>query len=113
MARSRPRARPIGRREAIVTMAAAGAGALLVPGIRPTPPPRSSPMLVTCFIRYQIDPFQRDGFAEYARNWGTIIPESGGHLVGYFLPHEGTNDVGWGLIACESLAAYEAYRNCL
>ncbi len=70
-------------------------------------------MTVTCMIRYQIDPFQRDAFAEYARNWGKIIPECGGHLVGYFLPHEGTNDVGWGLIACESLAAYEAYRNRL
>ena len=67
-------------------------------------------MAVTCVIRYQIDPFQRDAFAEYARNWGRIIPECGGHLVGYFLPHEGTNDVAWGLIAFESLASYEAYR---
>jgi hypothetical protein len=66
--------------------------------------------MVTCFIRYQIDPFQRDGFAEYARNWGRIIPECGGHLVGFFLPHEGTNDVAWGLIALDSLAAYETYR---
>ena len=65
---------------------------------------------VTCFIRYQIDPFQKDGFREYAENWGRIIPRCGGHLVGYFLPHEGTNDVAWGLIAFESLAAYEAYR---
>jgi hypothetical protein len=67
-------------------------------------------MTVTCVIRYQIDPFQRDAFAEYARNWGRIIPECGGLLVGYFLPYEGTNDVGWGLIAFDSLAAYEAYR---
>jgi hypothetical protein len=70
---------------------------------------RSSSM-ITCFIRYQIDPFQREAFAEYARNWGRIIPECGGHLVGYFLPYEGTNDIGWGLIAFPSLAAYEAYR---
>ncbi len=67
-------------------------------------------MTVTCVIRYQIDPFQREAFAEYARNWGRIIPQCGGHLVGYFLPHEGTNDVAWGLIAFESLASYEAYR---
>jgi hypothetical protein len=67
-------------------------------------------MAITCFIRYQIDPFQRDAFAEYARNWGRIIPACGGHLVGYFLPHEGTNDVAWGLVAFESLAAYETYR---
>ena len=65
---------------------------------------------VTCLIRYQIDPFQREAFREYAENWGRIIPRCGGHLIGYFLPHEGTNDVAWGLIAFESLAAYEAYR---
>jgi len=65
---------------------------------------------VTCLIRYQIDPFQREAFREYAENWGRIIPRCGGHLIGYFLPHEGTNDVAWGLIAFESLGAYEAYR---
>jgi hypothetical protein len=67
-------------------------------------------MKITCFIRDQIDPFQRDAFKEYAENWGRIIPRCGGHLVGYFLPHEGTNDVAWGLIAFDSLAAYESYR---
>lgn len=67
-------------------------------------------MTITCFIRYEIDPFQRDAFEEYAQRWGRIIPRCGGHLVGYFLPHEGTNDVAWGLIAFESLAVYEAYR---
>ena len=67
-------------------------------------------MTIACFIRYQIDPFQREAFKEYAQNWGRIIPRCGGHLVGYFLPHEGTSDVAWGLIAFESLAAYEAYR---
>src|SRR5256886_12643722 len=67
-------------------------------------------MRITCFIRYQIDPFQRDMFKQYAENWGRIIPRCGGHLIGYFLPHEGTNDIAWGLIAFESLAAYESYR---
>jgi hypothetical protein len=67
-------------------------------------------MTITCFIRYQIDPFQRAAFKEYAQNWGRIIPRCGGHLVGYFLPHEGSNDVAWGLIAFDSLAAYERYR---
>ena len=70
-------------------------------------------MTITCFIRYQIDPFQRDAFKQYAENWGRIIPRCGGHLVGYFLPSEGTNDVAWGLISFESLAAYEAYRTRL
>lgn len=67
-------------------------------------------MTITCFIRYQIDPFQREAFKAYAENWGRIIPRCGGNLVGYFLPHEGSNDVAWGLIAFDSLAAYEAYR---
>ena len=67
-------------------------------------------MKITCIIRYQIDPFQRDAFKKYAENWGHIIPRCGGHLIGYFLPHEGTNDVAWGLIAFDSLKAYEAYR---
>src|SRR6202049_3453382 len=67
-------------------------------------------MTISCIIRYQIDPFQRDAFKKYAENWIRIIPRCGGHLVGYFLPHEGTNDVAWGLISFDSLASYEAYR---
>ncbi len=70
-------------------------------------------MTITCFIRYQIDPFQREAFRDYAAAWGRIIPRCGGHLVGYFLPHEGTNDIAWGLIAFDSLAAYERYRAAL
>ena len=66
--------------------------------------------MITCVIRYQIDPFQREAFKAYAENWGRIIPRCGGHLIGYFLPHEGTNDIAWGLVAFDSLAAYEAYR---
>jgi len=67
-------------------------------------------MTITCVIRYQIDPFQREAFKKYAANWGRIIPRCGGHLVGYFLPYEGTNDVAWGLIAFDTLASYERYK---
>ena len=67
-------------------------------------------MAITVFIRYEIDPFQREAFRTYAQEWLRIIPRCGGDLRGYFLPHEGTNNVAWGLIAFESLAAYEAYR---
>ncbi|NNG23124.1 NIPSNAP family protein [Telluria aromaticivorans] len=70
-------------------------------------------MAITCFIRYRIDPFQREGFRRYAENWGRIIPRCGGNLIGYFLPHEGTNDEAWGLVSFDSLAAYEAYRTRL
>ncbi|MDB5483886.1 MAG: family containing protein [Caulobacteraceae bacterium] len=47
---------------------------------------RSRPRPITCFIRYQIDPFQSDAFRDYATARGRIIPRCGGHLVGYFLP---------------------------
>ena len=67
-------------------------------------------MRITCFIRYEIDPFQGEAFRRYAESWATIIPRLGGHLVGYFLPHEGSNVEAWGLIAFPTLADYEAYR---
>lgn len=67
-------------------------------------------MTVTCAIRYVIDPFKRDQFETYARNWLKIIPACGGDLLGYFMPHEGTNNIAHALISFESLAAYEAYR---
>lgn len=70
-------------------------------------------MTITCVIRYQIDPFQKEAFRKYAENWGRIIPSCGGHLIGYFLPHEGTNDIAWGLIAFDSLASYEQYKTRL
>jgi hypothetical protein len=67
-------------------------------------------MEITVFIRYRLDPFQRDAFEAYARRWLEIIPRCGGELVGYWMPHEGTNDVAFGLISFASLADYEAYR---
>jgi len=70
-------------------------------------------MPITCFIRYEIDPIQRDAFRRYAGNWGRIIPRLGGRLLGYFLPHEGTNYEAWGLVGFDSLADYEAYRQRL
>jgi hypothetical protein len=62
-------------------------------------------MAVTVFIRYQIDPFKRAMFEQYARRWLTIIPKCGGDLVGYWMPHEGTNNIASALISFENLAA--------
>jgi hypothetical protein len=67
-------------------------------------------MTITVFIRYQLDPYKRDGFEAYARRWLDIIPKCGGKVVGYWMPHEGTDTIAYGLISFESLAAYEAYR---
>ena len=66
--------------------------------------------MIVCHIRYQIDPFQRAAFEQYARAWLTVIPACGGHLMGYFLPHEGTTDIAHAMIGFDSLAAYETYR---
>ena len=70
-------------------------------------------MTITYFIRYEIDPFKKDQFTAYADNWARIIPRLGGHLLGYFVPHEGSNYEAWGLISFSSPAAYEAYRQRL
>ena len=67
-------------------------------------------MAITVFIRYQLDPFKRGMFEEYSKRWLTIIPKCGGDLVGYFMPHEGTNNIAYALISFENLATYEAYR---
>lgn len=70
-------------------------------------------MSITCCIRYVIDPYKRDDFETYARKWLTIIPALGGDLLGYFMPHEGTNNVALAMIGFECLASYETYRGRL
>jgi NIPSNAP len=105
-----PTRKQVSRRGAIGGIAATVA-ALAIPGKTfATPDTKGLPVRILCVIRYEIDPFQRDAFKQYAENWGRIIPRCGGHLLGYFLPYEGTNDIAWGLIAFDSLDSYEAYR---
>jgi hypothetical protein len=69
--------------------------------------------MITCFIRYEIDPFKVDAFTEYARNWGQAIPRCGADLIGYYAPHEGSSTLAYGVYNIENLAAYEAYRERL
>ena len=101
-----------GRRDALRILGLASAALLASPASATAvhAPEENARMTLTCFIRYEIDPYQLDAFKEYATNWGRIIPRCGGHLVGYFLPAEGTNNVAWGLIAFDSHAAYARYR---
>ena len=70
-------------------------------------------MTITVFIRYQLDPFKIPAFEAYAKKWLELIPKCGGDLLGYWLPHEGTNNVAYGLISFQSLSHYEAYRERL
>jgi hypothetical protein len=110
MTQATPALGSVNRREASTIAAAAVGMTAFANGAAAKFAAGRQPMKLTCVIRYQIDPFQKDAFKTYAENWGRIIPRCGGHLVGYFLPYEGTNDVAWGLIAFDSLAAYEIYR---
>ncbi|WP_298818356.1 NIPSNAP family protein [uncultured Roseibium sp.] len=66
--------------------------------------------MITCFIRYHIDPTKRASFETYARNWGQAIPRCGADLIGYYAPHEGSSTLAYGVYSIENLAAYEAYR---
>jgi hypothetical protein len=113
MRKSPPPAEDLRRRDAL------GSGVGVLALLASSSPSTAEPLTgraavrIACFIRYEIDPAEREAFNAYGRAWGAIIPRLGGHLIGYFLPHEGTNYVGWGLIAFESLAAYESYRTRL
>ncbi|MEM9141172.1 MAG: NIPSNAP family protein [Pseudomonadota bacterium] len=66
--------------------------------------------MLTCIIRYHIDPAKKALFERYAQNWGQAIPRCGADLIGYFSPHEGSSTLAYGIYSIESLAAYEAYR---
>lgn len=69
--------------------------------------------MLTCFIRYHIDPAKKDQFMQYAQNWGQAIPRCGADLIGYFAPHEGSATLAYGVYGIENLAAYEEYRERL
>ena len=69
--------------------------------------------MITCFIRYEIDPFKVEAFTEYARNWGQAIPRCGADLIGYYAPHEGSATVAYGVYNIQNLSEYETYRERL
>jgi len=69
--------------------------------------------VLTCFIRYHIDPTKRQQFERYARNWGEAIPRCGADLIGYYAPHEGSSTLAYGVYNIDNLAAYEQYRRRL
>jgi hypothetical protein len=66
--------------------------------------------MVTCHLRYVIDPHKLAEFEQYARLWFPLVARFGGTHHGYFLPHEGANNIAYALFSFPSLAAYEAYR---
>ncbi|GHC21934.1 MAG: NIPSNAP family protein [Rhodobacterales bacterium 65-51] len=69
--------------------------------------------MLTCIIRYHIDPIKKAQFETYAHTWGQAIPRCGADLIGYFAPHEGSSTLAYGIYNIPSLAEYEAYRTRL
>lgn len=69
--------------------------------------------MLTCFIRYEIDPFKKEAFEEYSRAWGEAIPRCGADLIGYYAPYEGSSNIAYGVYNIGSLGEYEQYRDRL
>jgi hypothetical protein len=66
--------------------------------------------MVTCHVRYEIEPAEVDAFERFARRWMALVERHGGTHHGYFLPSEGASDIAYALFSFPSLADYERYR---
>ncbi|WP_024619006.1 NIPSNAP family protein [Pseudomonas kilonensis] len=66
--------------------------------------------MITCHVRYVIDPYQIPAFERYSRQWIEVVNRMGGEHHGYFLPAEGANNIAYCLFSFPSLADYENYR---
>ncbi|MDM0082811.1 NIPSNAP family protein [Variovorax sp. J31P179] len=66
--------------------------------------------MVTCYLRYLIDPFKLEEFEHYGKLWIPLVEKFGGKHHGYFLPSEGANNIALAMFTFPSLAAYEEYR---
>ena len=69
--------------------------------------------MITCYLRYVIDPSKVKEFEHYARQWILLVEKFGGKHHGYFLPSEGANNIALALFSFPSFAAYEQYRTRL
>lgn len=66
--------------------------------------------MITCYLRYEIDPYKVSEFEHYGKLWIPLVEKFGGNHHGYFLPHEGASNIAYALFSFPSLAAYEDYR---
>jgi hypothetical protein len=66
--------------------------------------------MVTCYLRYTLDPYKLAEFEHYAKLWIPLVERFGGQHHGYFLPSEGANNLALALFSFPSLALYEDYR---
>ena len=61
--------------------------------------------MITCYVKYQVDPDKIDAFEKYAKLWIPLVERFGGTHHGYFLPHESANDLAVTLFSFPSLSA--------
>jgi len=81
--------------------------------------------MITCFLRYTINPDKLADFEHYARVWMGLIEKYGGTHHGYFVPAKihrqrhsvfpgigeaGPDNVAVALFSFPSVEAYETYR---
>ena len=66
--------------------------------------------MITCLVKYEIDPYQIPAFEDYSRLWIRLVTRMGGLHHGYFLPAEGANNIAYCLFSFPSLSDYERYR---
>lgn len=81
--------------------------------------------MITCFIRYTLDPEKLADFEQYAQVWMRLIERYGGTHHGYFIPHEapptasfsfaeigedGARDIAVALFSFPTIESYEKYR---
>lgn len=66
--------------------------------------------MITCYLKYVIDPYKIEDFEQYAKMWIPLVNKFGGKHHGYFLPHEGASNIAYALFSFPSLAEYEDYR---
>ena len=66
--------------------------------------------MVTCYLRYVIDPQKLEEFEHYAKLWIPLVNKFGGQHHGYFLPSEGANNIALALFTFPSFTEYETYR---
>ena len=66
--------------------------------------------MITCHIRYEIDPAEIEAFERFARRWIGLVGRHGGTHHGYFLPAEGASDIAYAVFSFPSLADYERFR---
>jgi hypothetical protein len=69
--------------------------------------------MITCSVKYIVDPYQLDVFENYGKKWIRLVNRFGGTHHGYFMPHEGANNIAYAMFSFDSLAEYENYRKLI